>query len=282
MANGFARNFNPALDPGVHDARPLARASLLNAGRSAGWIALPWLLPAVCAALWSLGSRYGWISAQVLPPPSLVFDTLAGMVRSGELWMHVGASLSRVAVGFGAGVLLGLLLGGVLGLSRTAEAYVLPAFNAIVQVPVLGWLPFLMIVVGIGEPLMYILIAHAALVPVTLGTLQGFRQTPDAYREVARVFRFTRSQTIRSVILPAAVPVIGTSVRLAFTKAWLTLVVVELVASSEGLGYLIVYGRQLFQLDLVLASVLVVGAIGYLADRILTLLEARLQRGNPR
>jgi sulfonate transport system permease protein len=58
--------------------------------------------------------------------------------------------------------------------------------------------------------------------------------------------------------------------------------VVELVASSEGLGYLIVYGRQLFQLDLVLASVLVVGAIGYLADRILTLLEARLQRGNPR
>jgi sulfonate transport system permease protein len=280
MANGFARNFNPALDPGVHDARPLARASLLNAGRSAGWIALPWLLPAVCAALWSLGSRYGWISAQVLPPPSLVFDTLAAMIRSGELWMHVGASLSRVAVGFGAGVLLGLILGGVLGLSRTAEAYVLPAFNAIVQVPVLGWLPFLMIVVGIGEPLKYILIAHAALVPVTLGTLQGFRQTPNAFNEVARVFRYTRSQTIFSVILPSAIPVIGTSVRLAFTKAWLTLVVVELVASSEGLGYLIVYGRQLFQLDLVLASVLVVGAIGYLADRFLTVVEARLQRGN--
>jgi len=70
--------------------------------------------------------------------------------------------------------------------------------------------------------------------------------------------------------------------QLSGPKAWLTLVVVELVASSEGLGYLIVYGRQLFQLDLVLASVLVVGAIGYLADRILTLLEARLQRGNPR
>ncbi|SAL69802.1 binding-protein-dependent transport system inner membrane protein [Caballeronia terrestris] len=276
MANGFARIFHPAVDVDASDAR----ASLANASRSFGWIALPWLLPALCAALWTLGSHYGWISAQVLPPPSLVFDTLAAMIRSGELWMHVGASLSRVAVGFGAGVLLGLILGGVLGLSRTAEAYVLPAFNAIVQVPVLGWLPFLMIVVGIGEPLKYILIAHAALVPVTLGTLQGFRHTPNAFNEVARVFRYTRSQTLSSVILPSAIPVIGTSVRLAFTKAWLTLVVVELVASSEGLGYLIVYGRQLFQLDLVLASVLVVGAIGYLADRFLTVVEARLQRGN--
>lgn len=276
MANGFARIFHPAVDVDRSDAR----ASLTTTRRSFGWIALPWLLPALCAALWTLGSHYGWISAQVLPPPSLVFDTLAAMLRNGELWMHVGASLSRAAVGFGAGVLLGLILGGVLGLSRTAEAYVLPAFNAIVQVPVLGWLPFLMIVVGIGEPLKYILIAHAALVPVTLGTLQGFRQTPNAFNEVARVFRYTRSQTIFSVILPSAIPVIGTSVRLAFTKAWLTLVVVELVASSEGLGYLIVYGRQLFQLDLVLASVLVVGAIGYLADRFLTVVEARLQRGN--
>jgi sulfonate transport system permease protein len=276
MANGFARIFHPAVDVDASDAR----ASLANSSRSFGWIALPWLLPALCAGLWTLGSHYGWISAQVLPPPSLVFDTLAAMIRSGELWMHVGASLSRVAVGFGAGVLLGLILGGVLGLSRTAEAYILPAFNAIVQVPVLGWLPFLMIVVGIGEPLKYILIAHAALVPVTLGTLQGFLHTPNAFNEVARVFRYTRSQTLSSVILPSAIPVIGTSVRLAFTKAWLTLVVVELVASSEGLGYLIVYGRQLFQLDLVLASVLVVGAIGYLADRFLTVVEARLQRGN--
>jgi len=124
--------------------------------------------------------------------------------------------------------------------------------------------------------LKYLLIGHAALVPVTLSTLQGFRRTPPAYLDVARVFRYSRRQTIFNVVLPSAVPVIGTGIRLAFTKAWLTLVVVELVASSEGLGYLIVYGRQLFQLDLVLASVLIVGAIGYAADRLLTVLEHAL------
>jgi sulfonate transport system permease protein len=272
MSNGFARALSPARNASSSDTR--GHPGTL--ARSLGWIALPWLVPVACAVLWALGSHRGWISAQILPSPALVFDTLGGLASTGELWMHVGASLSRVAVGFAGGVVLGLLLGGLLGLSRTAEAYVLPSFNALVQVPVLGWLPFLMIVVGIGEPLKYLLIGHAALVPVTLSTLQGFRRAPPALLDVARVFRYSRRQTIFNVILPSAVPVIGTGVRLAFTKAWLTLVVVELVASSEGLGYLIVYGRQLFQLDLVLASVLIVGAIGYAADRVLIVFEQRL------
>ncbi|WP_158940114.1 ABC transporter permease [Burkholderia sp. S171] len=272
MANSIARTLNP----GQRASLGGSHGHAASVARSLGWIALPWLVPVACAVLWVLGSHYGWISAQILPSPTLVFDTLGGLASSGELWMHIGASVSRIAVGFTGGVLLGLLLGAWLGLSRTAEAYILPSFNAVVQVPVLGWLPFLMIVVGIGEPLKYLLIGHAALVPVTLSTLQGFRRTPLAYLDVARVFRYSRRQTIFNVILPSAVPVIGTGIRLAFTKAWLTLVVVELVASSEGLGYLIVYGRQLFQLDLVLASVLIVGAIGYAADRLLTVLEHKL------
>ncbi|WP_244850782.1 ABC transporter permease [Caballeronia sp. SL2Y3] len=273
MANTLSRTL-PTAAP--------ARSRVFSAQtlRAAGWTALPWLLPVLCAVLWVLGARFGWISAQVLPAPALVFETLGALARSGELWTHLAASLSRVAVGFIGGVALGVALGAALGLSRSLEAYVLPSFNAIVQVPVLGWLPFLMIVVGIGEPLKYLLIGHAALVPVTLSTLQGFRDTPPALREVASVYRYSRWQTILHVTLPAAIPMIGTGVRLAFTKAWLTLVVVELVASSEGLGYLIVYGRQLFQLDLVLASVLIVGAIGFIADRSLGAVERRLNRAN--
>src|SRR5690242_11120951 len=157
MANALTRVFLPA----DRARKPLSNDTL----RTIGWTALPWIVPFVCALLWLLGSRYGWISAQVLPPPALVFETLGALVKNGELWMHLFASMTRAAVGFGGGVALGIMLGGLLGLSRTLEAYVLPSFNAIVQVPVLGWLPFLMIVVGIGEPLKYLLIGHAALVP---------------------------------------------------------------------------------------------------------------------
>jgi sulfonate transport system permease protein len=242
---------------------------------------LPWLLPAALLLLWQLGSSYGWISEQVLPSPIFVIQTLRDLAVSGDLWIDVRASFSRVLVGFGAGAGIGLILGTAMGLSRRIEAYVLPTFNALVQIPVLGWLPFVLLVAGIGEPLKYVLIAMAAWVPVTLNTLQGFRQTLVALREVARVYGYSRRQEVLEVVLPVAVPTLFTGLRLGFTKAWLSLVVVEMVASSEGVGYLIVYGRQLFQLDLVMAAVIVVGAIGYTIDRLLDMAERRIVRGAP-
>ncbi|MCC8402279.1 ABC transporter permease [Paraburkholderia sp. MMS20-SJTN17] len=263
----------------ANEAKP--RANVHRRARAVGWQIAPWLLPAALFALWSIGCERGWIAPQILPPPQMVFDTLCELARNGDLAHHTFVSLQRVLLGFGAGTLAGLTIGAALGLSRTVESYVLPAFNALVQIPVLGWLPFLLLLVGVGEPLKYILIAHAALVPVTLSTMQGFRQTPAALDEVARVFAYGRWQRIAYVVLPAAVPTLATGVRLAFTKAWLALVVVELVASSEGLGYLIVYGRQLFQLDLVMAAVVIVGAIGFAINRLLDALEARLRRGQP-
>ncbi|EGP43520.1 ABC transporter permease [Achromobacter insuavis] len=247
--------------------------------RQAAWTAAPWLLPLALLTLWQTGASQGWISPQVLPPPAFVWDTLRDLATSGDLWLNTRASLQRVLVGFALGSLLGLLLGTAMGLSRRLEAYVLPTFNALVQIPVLAWLPFVLLIVGIGEPLKYILIAKAALVPVTLNTLQGFRQASPALREVARVYGYSRRQEVLEVVVPLALPTLFTGLRLGFTKAWLSLVVVELVASSEGLGYLIVYGRQLFQLDLVMAAVIVVGAIGYAIDRLLDWAETRLIHG---
>jgi len=238
------------------------------------WLEPLWL-PLAVLALWTVGAAQGWISAQVLPPPAFVLDTLRELADSGDLWLHVQASLQRVLVGFAAGSLIGLALGTSMGLSRNVEAYVLPSFNALVQIPVLAWLPFVLLLVGIGEPLKYILIAKAALVPVALNTLQGFRQAPANLREVGQVYGYTRRQQVLEIVLPTAVPTLFTGLRLGFTKAWLSLVVVELVASSEGLGYLIVYGRQLFQLDLVMAAVIMVGAIGFAFDRLLDLAERR-------
>lgn len=246
--------------------------------RRAAYVAAPWLLPLALFALWSVGAAQGWIAPQVLPAPAQVWDVLRDLALGGELWTHVAASLQRVLVGFAVGAVLGLVLGAAMGLSRRAEAYLLPSFNALVQIPVLGWLPFVLLLVGIGEPLKYILIAKAAMVPVALNTLQGFRQTPASLREVGRVYGFSQRQQVLEIVLPHAVPTLFTGLRLGFTKAWLSLVVVELVASSEGLGFLIVYGRQLFQLDQVMAAVIVVGAIGFAIDRVLDVAERRMAR----
>lgn len=242
---------------------------------------LPWLLPLTLLGLWYVGTERGWLSEQVLPPPAFVYQTLTDLITSGDLWMNASASLQRVLVGFVLGAGLGMALGLAMGLSKTIEDYLLPTFNALVQIPVLGWLPFALLVFGIGEPLKYVLIAHAALIPVTLCTLQAFRQAPKGLLEVGAAYGFSRRQIVTDIVIPSAIPPIFTGLRLGFTKAWLSLVVVELLASSEGLGYLIAYGRQLFQLDLVMAAVVVVGAVGLLIDRGFEVVERRLNKGRP-
>lgn len=265
-------------------ARPARRVEV---PRASAWSvrpiekALPWLLPLVLLGVWYLGIERGWLSEQVLPPPAYVYESLSDLASSGDLWLNLSASLQRVVLGFTLGSLLGVALGVAMGLSRTVEDYLLPTFNALVQIPVLAWLPFALLLFGIGEPLKYVLIAKAALVPITLCTLQAFRQAPRNLLEVGQAYGFSHLQSITSIVLPAAVPTLFTGFRLGFTKAWLSLVVVELVASSEGMGYLIVYGRQLFQLDLVMAAVVVVGALGLVIDRSFDYAEKRLSRGRP-
>ncbi|HKX42129.1 MAG TPA: ABC transporter permease [Burkholderiaceae bacterium] len=239
---------------------------------------LAWPVPLAVLLWWWVASRLEWIAPQVLPSPEAVALTFKDSLLSGELWANLQISLLRVLAGFGAGLAGGLLLGLAMGLSATFKDYVYPIFKAFAQVPVLGWLPLLMLLVGIDEALKIILIAKAALVPVALNTCKGIQGVPTRLIEVARVLKFTRWQLLSRVVFPAALAPIWSGVRYGLTHAWLTLVVVELLASSEGLGFMIVYGRQLFQLDVVLAAVAAVGMVGYALDKLLALTEVRLLR----
>lgn len=251
---------------------PRWRLPRLAVGR---WL-LAWPVPLAVLALWWLAAQNEWIAPQVLPSPEAVAATLAESARSGELWANLQVSLLRVLGGFGVGLAGGLLLGVAMGLSPTVKDYLYPTFKAFSQVPVLGWLPLLMLLVGIDEALKIILISKAALVPIAINTYKGIQGVPTRYIEVGRVLRISRWQMLSRVVFPAALAPIWNGVRYGLTHAWLALVVVELLASSEGLGYMIVFGRQLFQLDVVLAAVVVVGAVGVLLDKLLALVEQRL------
>jgi sulfonate transport system permease protein len=255
-------------------ARPDLRSRL-------GRLSLGWLLPVGLLSLWTIAAENAWAPPQILPPPRLVLDTIIDLAKSGDLLLNYGISLGRVAAGFALGSALGAVLGVAMGLSRRVEQYLYPTFNALSQVPVLGWLPLAMMLFGIGESLKIVIIAQASLVPVAINVLIGIRRVPVQYVEVARVFEFSRKQYLRKVILPATVPSLFVGVRYGLTLAWLSLVTVELLASSEGLGFLIVWGRQLFQLDLVLAAILSVGIVGLLFDKGLAMLESKLLRWRP-
>jgi sulfonate transport system permease protein len=239
------------------------------------------VLPALLYGLWLLAVERRWLPEQILPAPSLVWQSLQELWASGELQGHLAVSASRVGWSLLIGGSAGLLLGLAMGLSGTLRSYLFPSFDVVSQFPVLGWIPLLIIFAGIDEALKISAISIAVTVPVAVNTLKGIANIPPALFEVCRVYCFTPWQVVRRMVLPAAAPSLFNGLRQAVMQAWLTLVFVELLASSEGIGYLMVWGRQLAQLDLVIVGMVLIGAVGVALDLALRVLESRLVRGRP-
>lgn len=251
---GDAAAHRAGIQPGTVRAAP-------SYGRRLGTALVPWLVPALTALLWYLASRQQWMSPQILPSPELVAKT-ALELASGELGGQLWISVQRLALGLLGGVSTGLLLGAVLGASARAERLIYPTFSALAQVPTLAWIPLFMLFFGIGELLKWVVLVKAIVVPVTVHTLVGARDVPPRLREAAAVLRLPRGVRLWRLTVPAALPSVLTGLRLALSQGWAALLAVELLASSEGIGYLMVWGRQLFMLDIVLVCILVVGLTG--------------------
>ncbi|RVD68089.1 ABC transporter permease [Mesorhizobium sp. M3A.F.Ca.ET.174.01.1.1] len=248
---------------------------------AAGILGLGLVVPLGLLTAWTVAALLGQLPEQILPPPWVVFDTLLDGIQDGSLLSSTVTSLARVAEGFAAGALAGLVFGTAVGLSKTLRDFVDPLFLALSQVPTLGWMPIIILIVGIDEGLKIIVIGWSAFIPVVLNTCQGVRDVPEAYVELGRVLSFSRWSKLTTIVLPSAVPSIFTGLREGLANGWQTLVAVELIASFEGLGYLMAYGRQLFQLELVLSAMIVVGLIGLVIHGLLTLAENHLQRWRP-
>lgn len=247
-------------------------------GRHLNLLLLGLLLPVLALALWTYAYHHQWLPEQILPSPILVWQTFMELSQSGELPDNLLISLKRIGWSVLAGGSGGLILGFAVGLSRRAYLYLYPTFNLIAQFPVIGWIPLLLIFLGIGESLKIVAISLAVVVPVMVATYKSVLNIPVKLREVARVYEFSQWQTLQQVIIPAALPSIVGGLRQGVMQAWLSLVFVELLASSEGIGYLIVWGRQLIQPDIVYMAIIVIGIIGFVLDHLLRLIEQRFNR----
>lgn len=245
--------------------------------RLAGITLASLILPALLFGLWWLTAERGWIAEQILPAPAYVWESFQIVRESGELLEHIGHSTARVGWSLLLGGGAGLILGFGMGLSSTLRAYVLPTFRAMAQVPVLGWIPLLIIFVGIEEPLKIWAISLSVIVPVTLTTLDGIANIQTSLLEVGRVYRFSPLQILHRIVLPATVPSLFTGLRQGVMQAWLTVIFVELLSSSEGLGFFMSYSRSIGQIDLVIVSMFAIGAVGIVIELSLRLLESRLQ-----
>lgn len=227
--------------------------------------AVPLVVPALLLVLWAVAADRHWMSEQVLPTPALVWDT-ARELSADHLWSNLWISVQRLLLGLAAGVAAGAVLGVLMGISRRAETILYPTFLALVQVPTLAWIPLLIMLLGLGEALKIAVIVKAVVTPVAIHTHVGVRDTDPKLVEAARALRLPPWRRFRVLTLPAALPAFMTGLRLGLAQAWTSLLAVELLASAEGIGFLMVWGRQLFQLDVVFVCIAVIGAVGLAMD----------------
>lgn len=262
-------------DTRAHNVRVITTADSSSAVSVKSRIAwLGWILPVALLVLAETAAHFGWVQARLLPPPTEIVQTLSGLAEQG-LPGHIAASVARVFSGYAIGAVLAVAFGLFVGLSKHAEAFFEPTFQALRAIPSLAWVPLLLLWFGIDETPKITLIAIGAFFPIYLGLVSGIRNVDRKLIELGEMYGLSAVSLARRIVLPAALPSLFTGLRNGLSLAWMFLVAAELIAATKGIGYLLTDGRETSRPDIVLAAILLLAILGKLTDGILKWLETR-------
>jgi ABC-type nitrate/sulfonate/bicarbonate transport system permease component len=240
------------------------------------------LSPLLLVALWEALVRFGALDARFFPAPSSIVGTFTGLITSGELAQHVGASLRRVLLGFLVGGAPALLLGVVMGLSRWARAALNPIIAATYPIPKSAILPLVMLIFGLGDASKVALVAIGVFYLVLINTVAGVLTIPPIFLDVGRNFGASRLVVFRTIALPGALPLIFAGLRLGLGIGLILIVIAEIVGARSGIGYMIWQAWTIFQVERMYVGLVVIAILGWLVALILDYVERILIPWKPR
>ena len=252
-------------------------------------------VPLACFALWEILCRSGAIRAQLLPPASQVFrkawealippqpfDPAAGSYLhwffSGELISDSLSSLYRVLVGFIIGASLALPIGLLMGANRTVNQLLNPLVQILRPIPPIAYIPLSILWFGLGNPPAFFLISLGAFFPVLMNTISGVRNVDSIYLRAARNLGARGPVLFTRVIFPAALPYILAGLRVGLGVAFIVVIVAEMIAVNNGLGYRILEAREFFWSDKIIVGMFAIGLLGLGLDLAMERLNAHLLR----
>ncbi len=235
-------------------------------------ILLGLIVPAVIIALWWYVTEFTAIPQTILPKISSVAERIGVMWEKGQIQSDLQISLTRVLQGYLVSAVLGVTLGTVMGMSQTAKKMLQPVLTVVRQIPIIAWIPLLILWFGIGESSKTVVIVIASFFPIMINTQAGISGTPLEYVEVAKLYRLGALRTFFRVYLPHALPHIQTGLKLGLGVSWMAVVAAELIASTSGIGYSMSYARTLMQSDVVIICMLLIGIVGIIMDKAVSLI----------
>lgn len=228
---------------------------------------------ALIFGFWALGAELGWINTVIFSSPQIIVKTLTDLAVTGELWGHLGVSLSRAGLGLLIGASAGLVLGVLSGLAVVFERIIDPPVQMIRAIPILAVLPLFVVWFGLGELPKWLVIAFAAAPPLYINTFNGIKKVDKKLIETSDVFRLNWWQRVTQVILPAALPSILNGLRISVALSFILLVAAEQLNTKAGLGFLAAQGLLNFRTDIIFSVVVVYAVLGLLADFLLRFLD---------
>jgi NitT/TauT family transport system permease protein len=247
-------------------AMPPARSANMDRARSAYRAGLTLL---IAAAIYEAVARSGYFPAALLPPLPKVASTLWSLLLDGTLIEHALATMYRVLTGLALAVAVGLPLGILMGRFRPVEHFFLPLASALMPIPSLAWVPVFILWFGLGNTVAILIVFYAALFPMLLNTWTGVRAVNPLWLRAAGAMGADEHALFWKVIIPGASPFIITGLRQAFLRAWIAVVGAEMLAASDwGLGWVIFDAKEFLNADVMLASLAVIGAIGFVFERL--------------
>jgi sulfonate transport system permease protein len=229
----------------------------------------------VLVLLWEAASRCGVIPKRDIAAPSAILGTFAHLLRNGTLEHHMLVSLARVAAGMTIGLVLGVGLALLAGLSRPGENLVDAPLQMLRTLPHLALVPLFILWFGIGETPKIALVVLGAMFPIYLTLFAGIRGVDPKLLEMARVLGLSRRTIILQVVLPGALPSALVGLRYAIGIAWLSLVVGEQINADSGIGYMIMDAREFLRTDIIVVGLLVYALLGTFSDQLVRWIEQR-------
>lgn len=251
------------------------------------------LVPCAALAFWEVAARRGWASVVVLPAPSAVAKkwlegippaepyaggSWVGWALSGELVQDAASSLYRVVAGFLIALVLALPLGLSMGALPRLHRLVNPLLQLLRPIPPIAYIPMAILWLGLGNPPALFLIALGAFFPVLMSTIAGVRQVDDIYVRAARSMGAGSVALFARVILPAATPHILSGVRIGIGTAFIVVIVAEMIAVNDGLGFRILEAREFMWSDKIIAGMATIGLLGLGLDTAMARLNGHLLR----
>jgi NitT/TauT family transport system permease protein len=237
------------------------------------------LSPLILLGLWELFAQVRVIDTRFFPAPSSIFGVLWQMVRpstqfpGGELWFHLGISVTRIVIGFLIGAVPGVCIGLAMGLFGPIRALIQPLIDATFPIPKVALLPLFIMIFGIGEESKYAIIATAVIYLVLINTVAGVRNIDTIYLDVGKNFHASRLMMFTDIALPGALPMIVTGIKLGMGVALLVIVTAEFVGAKSGIGYLIWTSWQVFQVEKMYGGLIIIAVVGFLTAGLLSWLE---------